>query len=252
MPEQTIHAIAITGPQGHGHTVVARQIAKIVGGPFRAPHHTVSRAGITSELALAAGGVLYLDEVHEFSLSALGTVASIWERMDARVRPVLVFGYMGGAEFAAPIGARSDRRPMGERMAQRPLDAICGDRRLRPYRRLNVTTVALHRALSDFADGVWSGSVSQPVAQEAANRAVTALARYDESTSWARHGAPDDAGSHTLHEFGANLDVYRGIDGALVVHVGTSKTMGENSEGPRPLRVYINDGPCYVNPPLSS
>jgi magnesium chelatase family protein len=53
--------------------------------PFRAPHHTVSEAGMTGaltrgfavrpgELSLAHGGVLYLDEVQEFRASVLAGV----------------------------------------------------------------------------------------------------------------------------------------------------------------------------------
>ena len=61
--------------------------------------------------------------------------------------------------------------------------------------------------------------------------------------------------SEALAHMGApfTLDVYRQTDGAWVIHIDTEE-MEENSNGPTPLRVYINDdtdSPAYANPAYS-
>jgi len=100
------HNLLMVGPPGAGKTMFARRLPGILpilrerdaldvsrihsvagllsGGvatvrPFRAPHHTVSDAGLVGggtqirpgEVTLAHHGVLFLDEVHEFRRSAL-------------------------------------------------------------------------------------------------------------------------------------------------------------------------------------
>jgi magnesium chelatase family protein len=100
------HGILIMGPPGAGKSLAARRLPSIMpplseaealevlriasacalrpgaGGvrsPFRAPHHTISPAGLVGggnppragEVTLAHGGVLFLDELGEFARSAL-------------------------------------------------------------------------------------------------------------------------------------------------------------------------------------
>lgn len=60
--------------------------------PFRAPHHTVSRAGLTRgercEFALAHGGVLCLDELDEFRSDAIGGLSVA--KLEGRYRSCIV------------------------------------------------------------------------------------------------------------------------------------------------------------------
>jgi len=100
------HGLLILGPPGAGKSLAARRLpsimpplseeealeilrvasasghrpeAGVVRRPFRAPHHTISPAGLVGggnpprpgEVTMAHGGVLFLDELGEFSRSAL-------------------------------------------------------------------------------------------------------------------------------------------------------------------------------------
>jgi len=88
----------ITG--NYGTMIAARLLrGRIVTGmdvPFRIPHHTCSAVGLVSELAIAAGGVLYLDQVVEFHSVALSAMLGAWRMMGPATRPTLIFGINWG------------------------------------------------------------------------------------------------------------------------------------------------------------
>ncbi len=114
------HNLLMTGPPGSGKTLVARRLpglfpdltaeealdvtlvhglrAPQVGGlvrrpPFRAPHHTISYAGLVGggpgiqpgEISLAHGGILFLDEMGEFPARLLETLRQPIEEGEIRI-----------------------------------------------------------------------------------------------------------------------------------------------------------------------
>ena len=74
----------------------ARKAAKERNGVFRAPHHTVSQAALTGELAISAGGVLYLDEAEQFRSVALNTMFGTIGFMHPDARPHVVLACKNG------------------------------------------------------------------------------------------------------------------------------------------------------------
>ncbi len=81
--------IVFVAEPGDGATILARHMGDVFR-PFRAPHHTVSERGFAGELALAAGGTLYLDEAHELKTSVLSSVMATWGMMGANPAQPLV------------------------------------------------------------------------------------------------------------------------------------------------------------------
>lgn len=79
----------ITAPAASG-ILKARELAHEHGDHIRAPHYTASRAAIGAEMALAAGGVLLLDEPAEFTRSVVDLIADIWVHMIPKCRPRII------------------------------------------------------------------------------------------------------------------------------------------------------------------
>ena len=69
------------GPKGAGHLTYARSLRKL-NRPFRAPHHTVSRTGLIGELAIAAGGVLYLGAMSDWDREDIRALGQYHAAMD--------------------------------------------------------------------------------------------------------------------------------------------------------------------------
>lgn len=76
------------------------------GQPFRAPHHTVSEIGAIAELAIAAGGVLYIEDVDQWRVSTLQSIRRTWAMMNPVIRPVLIFTFRPSGTTISDVLAR--------------------------------------------------------------------------------------------------------------------------------------------------
>lgn len=109
-PKPTLEII--TCPPGHAGAVqIARERGLFLGRNFRAPHHTASAAGMMGEIAIAAGGVLYLDEPEGLSRSVAGQLRYCVAAMHPDVRPAVMLA------IRAP-GPEDPRGDLGKDLAR--------------------------------------------------------------------------------------------------------------------------------------
>lgn len=84
------HNLFLLGAPGVGKTMSARRYAEALGGPFRAPHYTISLNGMQGgksgrqslylgEIGGAHGGTLFLDDAPEFSLQVLEEISRAYK-----------------------------------------------------------------------------------------------------------------------------------------------------------------------------
>jgi len=95
-----------------GSLYEAKTLADEQGRPFRAPHHTVGACALVGEVALAAGGILYLEEVERFDAQALRVALGVVRSMECMKHdhtPLVIVEPSGvlGAIICAGFGLRN-------------------------------------------------------------------------------------------------------------------------------------------------
>jgi len=174
---QSRAGLLLSGSPGAGKTMIARRIASVMpkmdrdeqiavtkmysaigiasglatDRPFRAPHHTISSAALAGggssprpgEVQLAAHGVLFLDELTEFSQLALDAIASALEALPADSRPLIV-----AASNACACGWRGSENPQRKCSCSDAAIASYAARLNRATAKLRITNVAMLQSIS--------------------------------------------------------------------------------------------------------
>jgi magnesium chelatase family protein len=236
------HSILITGPPGAGKSLAARRLPSImpplrrvetlevlriasacgriagtsarIERPFRSPHHTISAAGLVGggsppragEVTLAHGGVLFLDELGEFSRDALEALRQPLEEGRVsltRARYTIEFPcsfLLVAAANGCPCGhgeedERCDCSPLSIRRYQAKLSGALADR-------IDIS-LAVHRPSAEEMGGE-AGESSAVVRQ----RVIAARERQERRLGAGRCNAamtPAEARRHTRLQGSAAL-----------------------------------------------
>ena len=141
--------ILLVGAPGSGKTMLARRLGALRGGPFRAPHHTVSVIGMQGnhqhpyggECALANKGTLFLDELPEFPRATLeGIRVAYLEKQISHYDREGERNYGVGTDFY--LIASGNACPCGWRGTSRKCECS-GDARARYFARVQSFTSAV-------------------------------------------------------------------------------------------------------------
>ena len=95
--------ISINKNDSNSSTIEARSTAAAMSCPMRSPHHSVRLNAMIEECALAACGVLLIDNASRVDKNTLHQVLRVWGMMTPAARPALflVFSTDGIAEDTA-------------------------------------------------------------------------------------------------------------------------------------------------------
>jgi hypothetical protein len=86
----------VTGDRQWDH---AQEIARRRGGPCRTITAEMSEAEAVAELAMSAGGTIYLKDAGELTVALLDRLVFVWRGMIDRVQPYIILGYVKKPQY---------------------------------------------------------------------------------------------------------------------------------------------------------